>query len=138
MPLMEWSPQYDLGCAPMDATHREFMDLLNVMGAAPDSDFLAAFDAFYAHTVVHFEQENRWMEGSGFPPIHCHMDEHNRVLATLRSLRGMVNRGDIAIGRRAAEEMVSWFSTHAATMDTALSVFMRNVGYVPEAFAAAA
>lgn len=138
MPLMQWSPLYDLGCAPMDATHREFMDLLNVLAEAEDSDFLAAFDAFYEHTVAHFEQENVWMKASGFPPIHCHMDEHNRVLATLRSLRGMVSRGDMAIGRRAAEEMVSWFGNHAATMDTALSVYIRNVGYVPEALASEA
>lgn len=128
-PLMPWLPQYELGCAPMDETHKEFVDWINRLAEVPAEAFLPAFDDFVVHTIAHFEQEDVWMEGSRFPPIHCHKDEHQRVLATLRSIRRFVEKGDVAIGRRAVEELVSWFASHAATMDTALSVHMRNVGY---------
>ena len=134
--VMPWLPQYELGCTPMDDTHREFVEWINRLTEVPEGEFLASFDQFLAHTVAHFDQENLWMEKSGFPPIHCHVDEHQRVLATLQSIRRMVAKGDVAIGRRAAEELVSWFATHAATMDTALAVHMRNVGFSPAALEA--
>lgn len=135
-PLMPWLPQYDLGCAPMDETHKEFVDWINRLAETPDAQFLADFEQFLEHTRHHFEQEDRWMEASSFPPIHCHVDEHRRVLQTLESIRRFVGRGDLGIGRRAVAELVSWFDTHAATMDTALSVHMRNVGYAAEPLAA--
>ncbi len=136
MPLMPWLPQYDLGCAPMDHTHKEFVEWINRLAEIPDDQFLDGFDQFLAHTVDHFEQEDRWMEASSFLPIHCHMDEHRRVLQTLQSIRRFVSRGDISIGRKAVAELVDWFTTHAATMDMALAVHMRNVGYAPVPLAA--
>jgi len=134
--IMPWLSQYELGCAPMDETHKEFVDWINRLAEVSDEGFLAAFDEFFAHTEAHFHQENVWMEASGFPPIHCHMDEHKRVLDTLKSIRRFVSKGDVGIGRRSVEELVSWFATHAATMDTALSIHMRNVAYRPEPLAA--
>lgn len=138
MDLMQWLPRYQLGCAPMDDTHREFVDWINRLAQLPDGEFLPQFDAFFAHTEHHFAQENQWMEESAFPPLHCHVGEHERVLATLRSLRKMVERGDVAIGRRAVEELVGWFDNHAATMDTALAVHMRNAQYTPTPLTATA
>jgi hemerythrin len=65
---MPWLPQYELGCTPMDDTHREFVEWINRLTEVPEGEFLASFDQFLAHTVAHFDQENLWMEKSGFPP----------------------------------------------------------------------
>ena len=76
MKLMEWTDGLELGLERMDDTHREFVDQLNALGEAGDEDMMACFDAFYAHAVAHFEQENEWMRSIAFPPIHCHTAEH--------------------------------------------------------------
>lgn len=131
MVLLEWSPSLELKVGPMDDTHREFTDLLNQIGAATDADLPAAFDVFIEHTEAHFDQENQWMQECAFPPIGCHVGEHTRVMQTLRSVRTMLQNGDIAIARRAAEEMSSWFVNHAATMDTALAFHIQRTGYTP-------
>lgn len=131
MPLLVWSEAYELDHGIMDTTHREFADLVNRAGEAADADFLPLFDELIAHTDAHFMQENRWMHESGFPPIHCHIGEHERVLDALRNVRQMVVKGDLPIGRTAVAEMVPWFANHAATMDAALNFHMKRSEYTP-------
>jgi hemerythrin-like metal-binding protein len=131
-----WSAAHELGVVPMDDTHREFVDLYNVLATADDAGFLGRFDALLAHTDAHFAQENLWMGESGFPPTAIHRGEHERVLAALRQVRGRVVRGEIAAGRDAIAQIPEWFDQHAATMDAALANWMRRMGYEPAATAA--
>lgn len=132
-----WSAAHELGVVPMDDTHREFVELYNTLATAPDGSFLACFDALLTHTDAHFAQENAWMAETGFPPTVIHMGEHEQVLAALRQVRERVAGGDLAAGREAVARIPDWFDQHAATMDAALANWMRRMGYVPVAAAAA-
>ena len=70
-PLLEWSEALALDQQTMDDTHREFVDLLNRVAAAPESELLASLDEFVKHTEEHFSQEERWMKDfaeAGFKP----------------------------------------------------------------------
>lgn len=116
-----WQEEWTLNHPKMDETHHEFIAEINHMLAVPDAEMLAAVDQFIEHTVAHFEQEREWMESTNFPPKGCHIGEHDRVLAIVQQVRGMVEGGDYAIGRRLAEELVPWFNQHAQTMDAALA-----------------
>ncbi|NBR29787.1 MAG: hemerythrin, partial [Betaproteobacteria bacterium] len=53
-PLLEWSDALALDQNTMDDTHREFVDLLNRVAAAPESELLASLDEFVKHTEEHF------------------------------------------------------------------------------------
>lgn len=130
---MEWKADYELGSAPMDQTHREYVDLVTALANAQGEQELACFDALLAHTVEHFAQEQRWMEECGFPPIHCHQGEHERVMASLHSVRERLAAGGTGIGRIAAKELEQWFAEHAASMDNALAWYMGQVNYQPTA-----
>lgn len=127
---MEWSDRYSLATEAMDANHREFMICVTRLALAPDDEVLDALDGLIAHSVEHFELENRWMRESGFPPIHIHAGEHHRVLALLQSVRRMSERS-AAAGRQFAGELPGWFENHLATMDAALAAHMKNRGFVP-------
>jgi hemerythrin len=127
---MEWSERYSLATEAMDANHREFVVCVERLAHAPDGEVLAALDELIAHSVEHFERENRWMKESGFPPIHIHMGEHQRVLALLQSVRRMAERS-VVMGRQFAAELPGWFDTHLATMDGALAAHMKHRGFVP-------
>jgi hemerythrin-like metal-binding protein len=135
MPLMEWTDALDLGVELMDATHREFAALLNELAEAPDDQMLARFDAFYAHSVAHFEQEDRWMAAIDFPATHCHRAEHEGVLDVMREVRGYLSDGGFHVGRVLATELAEWFRGHLATMDTMLAQYMRAKQYRAEAVA---
>lgn len=129
MSLIEWNKALELGLARMDETHREFADLCNALGEARDEGLLTALDALITHSAAHFAQENRWMERSGFPPIHVHMGEHERVLRLLREAREEVAAGDLPSGRRLAEGLPAWFRDHAASMDAALAYHIKASGF---------
>jgi hemerythrin-like metal-binding protein len=125
MPQIEWTESLELGLDRMDETHREFVDLLNLLADAPDDGISAAFEALFAHTVAHFEQEQRWMTAVDFPPAHCHHAEHEGVLEAMREVRGYLGGGKLQVGRVLARELAEWFRGHAATMDTMLAQFLR-------------
>lgn len=127
---MDWKDSYTLGHAPMDATHHEFVALVTQLETVDNAGMLAVFDELVTHTVAHFAQENRWMSECGFPPIHCHEGEHERVLQSLQEMRPNVE-ADPGVGRILAGELSPWFAQHAATMDNALAYYMRQVNYTP-------
>lgn len=127
MQQMEWKDQFELGLGRMDDTHREFVELYNVLAAATAETFIAHLDAFIAHTEGHFDQENRWMAQVNFPG--CHRAEHDRVLTVMRDVRERAARGDLFLGRRLVEELPAWFDNHVGGMDAALAFHLQSIGY---------
>lgn len=126
MSLLEWSDELALGVEAMDETHREFVEHLNALHEAPQEVFVERLAAFIAHTEAHFEQERRWMEELAFPPMHCHVTEHEGVLTVMRDVRGMVEGGQHEVGRVLARELKPWFENHAGGMDAVLAWFLRT------------
>ncbi len=93
MPSLTWSDSLANNLAPMDETHREFVDCYNAVACAAPEDFLPALDRLIAHTVAHFDLENGWMAAVDFPG--CHRGEHDRVLAVMHDIRKRVEKGDL-------------------------------------------
>lgn len=128
-----WSENFALGCGPMDATHREFVEIVGRLREADNEELPSRLDELLAHTEAHFSQEDAWMAETAFPPIHCHTGEHANVLDVIREVRRRVLAGDLEVARVLARELSPWFANHAATMDTALAKHMRDVGFKPVA-----
>ncbi len=127
MPSLTWNASLANELAPMDATHREFIDCYNAAAAAAPEDFLPAFDRLIEHTVAHFDLENGWMAAVDFPG--CHRAEHDRVLAVMRDIRKRVERGDLFLARRLIEELPAWFENHVNGMDAALAFHLSSIGF---------
>lgn len=120
----------------MDATHREFVDLLAAVEDAlehePD-ELAPRFQRFLDHTVEHFGQEERWMQAIGFAPENCHAFQHKHVLDVLHEVKGVIgSTGDAQILRRLITELAAWFPAHAQMMDSALAETMQACGYDTE------
>ena len=113
----------------MDDTHLEFIDWLNRLADTPDADLGAGLDGFIAHTQAHFEQEDRWMKASLFPPVECHGGMHGEILKIAVFVREQVGKGNYKMGRQLVEELLPWFDDHAATMDAALAGWIRDTGF---------
>jgi hemerythrin len=129
-----WTDQFLLGYGPMDATHREFVDLLDALLAAPDAELAHHLDAMAEHAERHFSEEREWMLGSAFPATQCHIDEHEAVLKSVAEVRELLASGGHAATCRAlARELARWFPGHADYMDAALAQWMakRRMGGIP-------
>jgi hemerythrin-like metal-binding protein len=129
MSTLQWSEALELGLDFMDDTHREFVDLLATVVNAPDSNLIACWQALIDHTDDHFTREDKWMQDTRFSSGNCHSTQHNVILQVMRegTKRGVA--GDLALVRQMAHELGIWFPQHAQSMDAALALHLRNVGY---------
>lgn len=126
---LAWSESLVLGLDFMDDTHREFVDLLAACEHSSDTELPAAWDALIAHTEDHFGREDAWMRATGFAAANCHSTQHQVVLQVLREGARGAARGDLAPARQMTSELAAWFPHHAQTMDAALALHLRGVGY---------
>lgn len=126
---LSWVTELQTGDTRMDDTHEEFVAMLNTLLATPPRDQLPLYREFLAHTVAHFEQEERWMVATGFSADNCHATHHATILDTMRAVETHYLEGDNEIIQRLAEALVEWFPQHAATMDAGLALHLKDVGF---------
>lgn len=119
-----WDDRYLLGHIAMDRTHREFVELVDALLTVDDAGLPAALEAFARHAEAHFEQEDRWMEADGFPARECHVDEHAKVLSSVREVQQLLAEGHTEVVRELAEALKDWFPGHADYMDSALAAWL--------------
>ena len=125
----QWSDALITGDARMDGTHREFAEQLGALLATPEADQLPLYEAFVAHTVAHFAQEDRWMLATGFTASNCHTDQHAMILETMQAVVQHYKKGETAIINRMGEALAEWFGDHAMGMDAGLAQHLKSVGF---------
>lgn len=131
MPSLQWSDALALDLPLMDDTHREFVALLAQVDDAGDADLLDTWQALIAHTDDHFGREDEWMKNTRFASSNCHSMQHEVVLKVMREGLARGQSGDLATVRQMASELGIWFPQHAQSMDAALALHLRRVGYDP-------
>lgn len=136
MNALTWSEALALQQPRMDQTHREFIELLQDLGAAVEAgatDIEARLADLARHTTEHFGQEERWLADIGFAADNCHAAQHRQVMLVLddvaRVWREEANR---ALVKVLVQELGHWFVAHAQTMDAGLVQMMAEQGYDPE------
>ncbi len=136
MTALTWSEALALKQPRMDQTHREFVELLQGLGAvhaAGATDFDPLLQELQQHTEAHFAQEERWMADIGFAPQNCHSMQHAQVLKVLAEVRrALADGGDREIVAVLVDELGQWFVAHAQMMDAALAEMMVERGYDAE------
>ena len=131
MPTLQWTDALALDLPLMDDTHREFVDLLAAVERADDAGVLAAWHALVDHTEQHFGQEDAWMAQTRFASGNCHSLQHKVVLQVMREGAARAARGELGVVRAMALELAVWFPQHAQSMDAALALHLRRVGFDP-------
>lgn len=131
MSTLLWSDSLALGLPFMDDTHHEFVDLLATVVNAADADLLPAWQVLIEHTDHHFGQEDHWMQSTRFSSSNCHSMQHGVILQVMRegAKRGLT--GELGVVRQMAHELGLWFPQHAQSMDAALALHLRGVGFDP-------
>ncbi len=128
---LHWSDALSLDMPLMDETHVQFVQLLAVVAEARDEELVAAWVALIEHTDAHFAQEDRWMAQTRFTSTNCHTTQHSVVLGVLREGLAAGAAGRLDVIRQLAHELAIWFPQHAQSMDAALALHLRSVGFDP-------
>ncbi|WP_312306574.1 hemerythrin domain-containing protein [Pulveribacter sp.] len=131
MAALQWSAELALDQPLMDATHEEFVALLQAVQQAGDEALPAAWDTLVAHTADHFAREDAWMAATRFAAGNCHTLQHRTVLQIMREGAAQAAAGDLGVPRAMAAELAVWFPQHTQAMDAALAQHLRRVGFDP-------
>lgn len=127
MALLDKSALLKLDYTPIDHDHQEFIDLLNALDIAANSDFPVLFQQLYVHTEQHFDREAQLMRQSAFPAETEHSGEHQRVLGEFKQFKSRIDKGLIGFGRSfVRERLPQWFGLHICTMDNALTTHLKT------------
>ena len=129
MAALEWSEALVLDLPQLDETHEEFVELLAAVERAGDAQLLGQWQDLIAHTEQHFGMEDRWMAATRFAAGNCHSMQHKVVLQVMREGAARAAQGDLQVLRMMAGELALWFPQHAQTMDAALALHLRRVGF---------
>lgn len=131
MPSLQWSDALALELPAMDDTHREFVDLLALVETASDEMLQPHWRTLVDHTDDHFGREDQWMQATRFSSTNCHSVQHQVVLQVMREGIKLAEAGDLGAIRQMARELAIWFPQHAQSMDAALALHLRSVGFDP-------
>jgi len=131
MPSLQWSDALVLELPAMDDTHREFVDLLALVETASDETLQPHWRTLVDHTDDHFGREDQWMQATRFSSTNCHSVQHQVVLQVMREGIKLAEAGDLVAIRQMARELAIWFPQHAQSMDAALALHLRSVGFDP-------
>ncbi len=119
---------YSLGIPNLDATHQEFVDLVNRLSDCDDESFAGLFPKLLEHMEEHFADEAKLMAESDFPAIAEHMAEHDRVLGEMANLSDGPQEERTGMARTyVSEQLPRWFKLHLMTMDNALAAHLCEV-----------
>lgn len=130
---LKWNEMFLLGQSRMDATHRDFVEVVCRLQMAPDAELASALANVISHLVHHFQDEDSSMEQTNYPAMACHVAEHAAVLATGRNVVVALGKGDTALCRRYANELARWFPGHADYLDAPLAQWLshKRFGGIP-------
>ncbi|RJP67429.1 MAG: hemerythrin [Comamonadaceae bacterium] len=123
-----WTDARLLGHDELDATHKEFYEVVFRMLTCNENTALTTLLDFEEHAQAHFWEEEDWMRETAFPAAQCHADEHRKVLASLAEVKHAVstNVADQRLVQRFADHLFAWFPGHADYMDSALSTWLNK------------
>lgn len=121
-----WGDALELGIPSVDRQHQELIDLLNRLtalsgssntGAEAHDDLLELLGHLYQHTVVHFHHEEELMEAIGYADLFAHRDEHQMLLAELRSFVHQIESGDTTLDAKSVHALRDWLLVHVTSSD---------------------
>ena len=119
--MLAFTPDLATGNPEIDDHHIQFVEALNAVSGAAESDLVPLLTRLAAHCDEHFGFENRQMEESGFPPIGCHLGEHDMVQQTVREVLRRAEAGEPQFAKNLGPALAQWFDNHARTMDVMLA-----------------
>lgn len=128
MSAIEWHDGLNVGVGFMDEDHADAAARINTLATSTGAERIAALEGFIAHCRDHFAREEAMMEKTGFFALHCHRDEHTRVLAEFDVVLARLKGGNPQ-DEYFAITLPNWLMNHRNTMDFVTAQFARSAGY---------
>lgn len=122
----------------MEAEHRVQLELLQSLQEAlaqGDEDRSASSDLLkrlLEYSEAHFLSEQLLMRLHAYPAYQAHVQEHDRLIETLRALSDDWTAGGGEAAGNLLRSVEGWLLTHMKTTDEALAAYLAEHGPRPQ------
>lgn len=121
------SPHVALGVPLMDADHATLEAMFESVSSTPDARLAALLAEIETEIRAHFAREEDLMRAVGLPILHCHIAQHELLLAELRHGHAAVAIGDkLALRRFLDSKLPGLVSGHIESVDAVSASFLRG------------
>ena len=129
MPLIEWTPELEIGIRVIDGQHHRIVDYINALDEAQKTDNRdqvgRVIEDLIDYTYSHFEFEEALMEEAGYDALSIHQSTH---LAFRERVDGLKNR--FVAGEDVAGDLIellqTWLIRHIMSDDQSYAALVRQ------------
>ncbi len=130
MNLCEWSKAWEIGEESIDAQHRRWVHLVNVLYSAlmagrAQETLEPLLEEVARYTKVHFETEQRLMREAEYPDYPNHLAIHTAFAARVGDLRDELATGS-PLTTLVMQALWEWLVNHIRLEDQKLGTHLRN------------
>lgn len=128
MPAIAWTDALSVGVPALDKDHKTLIRMINDLDQeAPD--FVALFGAVLDYTCGHFDREETYLEGLGYPELDGHHARHEDFAARVADLlRQYREDPSAAAGTRLKDVLWDWLRSHIMVEDLRYAQWAREKG----------
>jgi hemerythrin-like metal-binding protein len=118
-------PTIVLGVEMMDQDHLRIERMFEAASHAPDEDLPGLYRDVAEELAAHFAREESFLRERKFPGLHCHLAQHNVLLAEMA--HGEHSKfADAELRRRMQFIMPQLVLSHVTTMDRMAAAFLKG------------
>lgn len=114
-----------LGVEMMDRDHLEIERIFEAASCAPDEDLPTLYRDVTKKLAAHFAREENLLREKQFPGLHCHLAQHNIILAEMASGEFAKPAGP-ELRRRMQFILPQLVLSHVTTMDRMAAAYLNG------------
>lgn len=126
MPAIAWTDALSVGVSALDKDHKTLIRMIDELDQE-GLDFVALFGAVLDYTCGHFDREEAYLEGIGYPALDDHHLRHEEFAAQVADLlRQYREEPSPAAGVRLKDILWDWLRSHIMVEDLRYAQWARD------------
>ena len=131
MAEIKWSDSLSLGVDEIDDQHMHLVDMANnlllvIKLKKPQKEIRKLITELREYTVIHFADEEAYMEKISFPELEEHRREHKKLTEQVKDYqKTLYHQGEID-PHKVLEFLKTWLINHILTMDMEIAKFLKS------------
>ncbi|HEY6872707.1 MAG TPA: hemerythrin family protein [Geobacteraceae bacterium] len=131
MLVAKWSERYSVNIEEMDGQHKKLLNLLNGLYEAikrnKDDKLVAAVVTDLNDCVaLHFREEEKLMEGMGYPHLDAHKSQHLHFMVQFHMMNSAYQSGHLELVQIFVQYLKNWFVFHMFSEDRTYGAFLES------------
>lgn len=125
MPVLEWSPELEIGIFEIDLQHRSLVSIANqlhdaVESGKADQTIEWILEELLLYTKMHFQTEEQYMRRYAHAESEQHKTDHAEMLKAMRRFKRKLKADDEALADDVLVFLRDWLHHHLTGPDRAL------------------